>query len=103
VAAASVAAHWAMFKLFHVLLPKERTAIWIVPLVMVAIGAVATGRHALTVSLYTLSFYFLLCLRLTYFHEWSWDADVNKVYGVLANYNHAYGVKDVASNWMYAA
>lgn len=103
VAAASIATHWAMFKLFHVLLPKERTAIWIVPLVMLAIGAVATGKRALTISLYSLSFYFLFCLRLTYFREWSWDADVNKVYGVLAHYNHTYGVKEVTSNWMYTS
>jgi hypothetical protein len=103
VAAASVITHWAMFKLFHVLMPKERTAIWIVPLVMVAIGAVASGRRALTISLYTLSFYFLLCLRLTYFHEWYWDADVKYVYSVLAQYNHNYGVKEVTSNWMYSS
>jgi hypothetical protein len=86
-----------------VLMPKERTAIWIVPLVMLAIGAVATGRRALTISLYTLSFYFLLCLRLNHFREWYWDADVKQVYAVLAQYNHSAGVKDVASNWMYSS
>jgi hypothetical protein len=103
VATASVLTHWAMFKLFHVLMPKERTAIWIVPLAMLAIGAVAAGRRALTISLYTLSFYFLLCLRLNHFREWYWDADVKQVYGVLAQYNHKGGVKEVASNWMYSS
>jgi len=103
VSTASIVTHWTMFKLFHVLMPKERTAIWIVPLAMLAIGAVATGRRALTISLYTLSFYFLLCLRLNYFREWYWDADVNKVYAVLAQYNHSSGVKEVASNWMYSS
>lgn len=103
VTAASVAAHWAMFRIFGVLMPKERTAIWIVPLMTLAIGAVAEGRRSVTLGLYVLSFYFLLCLRLTSFREWYWDAEVNKAYAVVAYYNHAYGVREVSSNWMYAS
>jgi len=99
---ASVVAHWTAFRIFHLLLPKERTGIWVVPLAMLAIGAAARERRALTVALYCLSFYFLLCLRLDHFREWSWDAEVNKVYDVLAYYNHTYGVKQVTSNWMYS-
>jgi hypothetical protein len=101
--AASIATHLAAFKLLHVLLPKERTAIWIVPLITLAIGTVASGRRALTIALYALSFYFLLCLRLNYFREWFWDADVRQVYTVLARYNHEYGETRVRSNWMYGA
>jgi hypothetical protein len=81
----------------------DRTAIWIVPLCVLAIGAAAAGRRALTVTLYVMSFYFILCLRLNYFKEWDWDADVNRIYPVLAWYNHTYGVRDLASNWMYGA
>src|SRR5262249_54444691 len=33
VLAAAVVAHWAAFWFFHLLLPKERTGIWVVPLV----------------------------------------------------------------------
>ncbi len=102
--AATISAHWLIFKLFRVPLPMDRTAIWIVPLATLALGsAAATGRRALGVMLYVMSFYFLLCLRLNYFKEWSWDADVNKVYPVLAWYNHTYGVRDIASNWMYGS
>jgi hypothetical protein len=100
---ATIGAHWLLLKLFHVLLPMDRTAIWIVPLCVLAIGAAAANRRALTVMLYVMSFYFLLCLRLNYFKEWDWDADVNKIYPVLAWYNHTYGVRDVASNWQYGS
>jgi hypothetical protein len=103
IVAAAVGAHWLLLKLFRVPLPMDRTAIWIVPLCVLAIGAAAAGRRALTVMLYVMSFYFMLCLRLNYFKEWDWDADVNKIYPVLAWYNHTYGTRDVASNWMYGA
>src|SRR5262249_54017454 len=56
--AASIAGHWASFKLVHLLLPKERTAIWIVPLLTLVVGAVATGKRALTVALYMMSLNF---------------------------------------------
>lgn len=101
--AAAIGAHWLLLKLFRVPLPMDRTAIWMVPLCVLAIGAAAANRRALTVMLYVMSFYFVLCLRLNYFKEWDWDADVNKIYPVLAWYNHTYGVRDVASNWMYGA
>jgi hypothetical protein len=68
---------------------------------MLAIGAVAGGRRLATTALYALSLYFLLCLRLDHFREWSWDADMQRVYGAVAYYNHRYGVKQVVSNWMY--
>jgi hypothetical protein len=84
-------------------LPKERTGIWVVPLVMLAIGAVTANRRGLTIALYALSVYFVLCLRLDHFREWSWDADAQRVYGVVSYYNHTYGVTRVASNWMYAS
>jgi hypothetical protein len=103
IVAAAVGAHWLLLKLFRVPLPMDRTAIWIVPLCVLAIGAAAANRRALTIMLYVMSFYFVLCLRLNYFKEWEWDADVNRIYPVLAWYNHTYGVRDVASNWMYCA
>jgi hypothetical protein len=101
--AAAVGAHWLLLKLFRVPLPMDRTAIWIVPLCVLAIGAAALNRRPLTLMLYVMSFYFLLCLRLNYFKTWDWDADVNRIYPVLAWYNHTYGVRDVATNWEYGA
>jgi hypothetical protein len=103
VLAAAICGHWVLFRLFHVLLPQDRTAIWLVPLLTLAIAAVATNRRALTVMVYAMSIYFVLCLRLHYFKEWEWDADVQDVYPVLAWYNHMYGVRDVASNWQYGS
>ncbi len=101
--AAAIGAHWLLLKWFHVPLPMDRTAIWMVPLCVLAIGAAADRRRALTVMLYVMSFYFVLCLRLNYFKEWDWDADVNRIYPVLAWYNHTYGARDVASNFRYTA
>jgi hypothetical protein len=101
--AAAIGAHWLLLKWFHVPLPMDRTAIWMVPLCVLAIGAAAANRRALIVMLYVMSCYFVLCLRLNYFKEWDWDADVNKIYPVLAWYNHTYGARDVASNFRYTA
>jgi hypothetical protein len=50
-----------------------------------------------------MSIYFVLCIRLHYFKEWNWDADLHEVYPVLAWYNHTYGVKEVESNWQYGS
>ena len=101
VLACSAAVHWAAFRWFHLLLPKERTGIWVVPLITLAAGSAAVGRRIATAALYALSFYFLLCLRLDHFREWSWDAEMQRVYGVISYYNRTYGVRQVASNWMY--
>ena len=100
---AAIGAHWLLLRLLRLPLPMDRTAIWMVPLVTLAIGVAAANRRALTIMLYVMSFYFVLCLRLNYFKEWDWDADVNRIYPVLAWYNHTYGVRDVASNWLYVA
>ena len=42
-------------------------------------------------------------MRLHYFKEWNWDADVQEIYPVLAWYNHTYGVREVESNWQYGS
>jgi len=71
--------------------------------VTMAAGVVAVERRALEIALCVLSIYYVLCLRLHYFKEWDWDADVQEVYPVLAWYNHTYGVIDFASNWQYGS
>ncbi|MCC6364965.1 MAG: hypothetical protein IT165_15720 [Bryobacterales bacterium] len=105
--------HWLAFRLFHLLLPKERTAIFFVPLftLMAAIAVEMTtpgvaGRCTRAGLIAVMGFtasYFLFCLRLSYFKEWKWDAEVNQVYPVLSYYNHTYGVQDVGTSWMYVA
>ena len=105
--------HWTAFRFFHLLLPRDRTAIYWVPLGSVCFATLAAiplpahvsriSRRALTTALAVLGCYFLLCMRLTYFKEWKWDLDSDKIYSVLAHYNHACGVKDIAANWRFDA
>jgi hypothetical protein len=42
-------------------------------------------------------------LRLTYFKEYEWDADVKDVYSVLDKLNREYGVADIAANGFYVS
>jgi hypothetical protein len=111
--ALTVAAHWLMHVLWQILLPKERTAIYIVPLVMLLAGSAAAApvrslasvlcRKSTIVLLCTLSIYFLLCLRLSYFKEWKFEADTQNAYRVISYYNHAYGIRDIVTPWMYSS
>jgi hypothetical protein len=113
IAAFSVLLHWLAFRFYKLPLPLGRTGIYLVPLITLIAGIIAAAparslvsqwiRRGITAVFICLACYFLLCLRLTYFKEWQWDADVKDVYSVLARYNHAYGVKDVGITWWYVA
>jgi hypothetical protein len=92
-------------------LPLDRTALWVALLFLTMAGALASPRlpslagrlsgSALTAMLVLIGCYNIGCLRLTYFHEWKYDADMKNVYGVLASYNHTYNVANVSANWRY--
>jgi hypothetical protein len=107
----TVAVHWTAFRLFGLLLPKDRTAIFFFPLFMIAAGVLATipsstrpGRRLRACflgSLALMAAYFLLCLRLNYFKEWYWDSDVPQTYAVLSCLNRTNEVTHVASTWSY--
>jgi len=107
----TVAIHWTAFRLFGLLLPKDRTAIYFFPLLMIAAGVLASIpppsrlagylRGSFIASLAIMAVYFLLCLRLTYFKEWFWDADVQKTYAVLSCLNREHQITHVASVWSY--
>ncbi len=109
--AVTLALHWTAFQLFGLLLPKDRTALYFFPLFMIVAGVLATipppsplGRYlraSFIGSLAIMAIYFLFCLRLTYFKEWYWDADVQKTYAVLSCLNRERQVTHVASNWTY--
>ena len=106
-----LAMHWTAFRLFGLPLPKDRTAIYFFPLFMIVAGVLASippparlGRYlraSFLGSLVIMAIYFLSCLRLTYFKEWSWDADVQRTYSVLSCLNREYQVTHVASTWEY--
>jgi hypothetical protein len=109
--AVTIAIHWTAFRLFGLLLPKDRTAIYLFPLFMIFAGVLAaippaskTGRYlraGFVAALAVMAAYFLLCLRLTYFKEWYWDADVQKTYQILSCLNREHQVTRVVSSWSY--
>ena len=110
---AALVLHWLLFRLLSVPLPKDRTAMYIVAFLTLLAGILAAfpiptrageiSRRGMTILMVVLGSYFLLCLRMTYFKEWKWDSDTDKLYSVLASYNHACGLKDVGPNWRYDA
>ena len=68
------------------LLPKERTGIWVVLLVtIIAGGSLAPRWTPLSGFLLLLAAFFLLCFRVSYFKEWFWNADAAEVYRCLLN------------------
>jgi hypothetical protein len=109
--ALTLSLHWLAFRFFGILLPKDRTAIYLVVLCTLFIGVVAALRipsragelsgRGMTVALSVLACYFMLCLRVSYFKEWKFDSDIDKVYSALAYYNHTCGITDVVTNWRY--
>jgi len=109
--AVTVAIHWAAFQLFGLPLPQDRTALFFFPLFMIVAGVLATVppfsplsrylRTSFIGSLVFMAVYFLSCLRLTYFKEWYWDADVQKTYAVLSCLNREHQVTHITSTWPY--
>jgi len=105
--------HQVLYSLYGVLLPFERTGVYIATFCILMAGAAAAvpssslmGRasgKAMTAALALIAIYSLGCLRLTYFDEWRWDADTKRVYGVLSYYNRTCGLTDVSANWRYVA
>ena len=108
---AALIIHLAVFRLTGTPLPLDRTGLYIVVLLtlfLVGLAAVPIptragdlSRRGLAVLMVVLGLYFLLCLRMTYFKEWKWDSDSDKIYSVLASYNHTCGLKDVIVNRRY--
>jgi hypothetical protein len=58
-------------------------------------------RYAQVSTLGLLALNNLLCLRYTYFEEWSWDRDTDQIYAKLACLHDRELVDRVASGWMY--
>jgi hypothetical protein len=42
-------------------------------------------------------------MRLTYFKEWRWDADVQKTYAILSCFDRTQQVTRITSTWSYRA
>jgi hypothetical protein len=113
IASLAIFIHWLAFRLYQLPLPLDRTAIYLVPFATLIAGIIAAVparsragiwlHRGLAATIFTLAFYFLFCLRLTYFKEWEWNADVKDVYPVLARYNHQDGVTEIATDWWYGS
>jgi hypothetical protein len=109
----AIVCHEFLFLAYRIPLPLDRTALWVALLFLAAAGALASPRlsslagrlsgNALTAVLLLIGCYNIGCLRLTYFNEWKYDADMKNVYSVLAWYNHTDAVIKVSTNWRYVS
>ncbi|MBL8216962.1 MAG: hypothetical protein JNK87_39955 [Bryobacterales bacterium] len=110
--AITVFLHWILFRLAQVLLPQERTALYI-PVVLALFGSVIASiqassragdltRKGLIAALAITSVYFLTCVRLSHFKEWEWGAEVQRAYAVVAAQAKRHSPAKVASSWHYA-
>lgn len=111
--ALATTAHWLAFRFFGLLLPYNRIALFYVPLFTLFVGAIAAipiesrmsrMLNGVGISVFSLiALHFLLSMRLTYFGEWKYGAEIRDVYSKLAPYNHGYCVTDVGANWYYSS
>lgn len=105
--------HFLAFHLARLLYPFNRQTLFYVPLGTLCAGAVAAipleGRFgrasqcALVAVFWAFSIYFLGCMRLTYFGEWRYDADIKDVYARLADYNRGSCVEQAGTDWLYTS
>ncbi|MGD0435382.1 MAG: hypothetical protein ABSB86_02880 [Bryobacteraceae bacterium] len=109
----TLALHWLQFKFFRIPLPMERTGLFFVPLSLLMWGSVTAierrgraGRILQRLSVLVLflgATYFVGCLRLMYFHEWAFGADVRAAFPVLQDVARRYGVSQIPTTWEYSA
>jgi hypothetical protein len=111
IATMSVTISWLAFRFYSLPLPLGRTGIFLIPLCTLIAGVIGAAparsvvsrwlRRGISAVLISMACYFLLCLRLTYFREYQFNADVKDVYSVLARLNHTYDVTDVGVTALY--
>lgn len=103
--------HWTALRLFHLLLPKDRTALFLVPLMTLALAAaleiccrssardyIRTAAIGVTILV---AIYFIGCIRLGYFKEWRFDAASKQVYWILDDLHRRCGAVTFVTNWRY--
>lgn len=103
--------HWLGLHFFDLLLPKARTAIFFMAVAFLMLGVLASNRSEAVASrwsagvlqgtLLVCALYFLGSLRLTYFDEWKFNADMRQIYSLLACYNHNFGIRKVDTMYLY--
>ena len=106
---ATLGIHRLMYRLGHILMPLGRRAVFLAPLCFLTIGALLAlnilprWRLPALTMLWVTAFYFVCCLRLSYFKEWKYNADAKELYAATARCMRANQVSTVAVNWRYAA
>jgi hypothetical protein len=110
----TLAIHGALFHFMGILPPLDRTAEFVAPLGTLVIAMLAglglsSGQfprlagNILGALLFCLALSYRGSLRLTYFKEWKYDADVRDAYWVVSYYSHKYGITHAASQWRYSS
>ena len=113
ITAVALGIHWIAYRTSGLLLPQDRTAIYLPPLLTAAAGSILaiSGlsfysrllRGVQVTAFVLLGSYFLACLRTDHFKEWIWDSESDRTYAILACLNHEYQVRDITSIWMYVS
>jgi 4-amino-4-deoxy-L-arabinose transferase-like glycosyltransferase len=103
--------HWVAFRAMHLLLPKDRTALFFVPLLTLAFGSAvalldsaphpARARFAGIAVMLLVAIYFIGCLRLAYFKQWKFDADTKQLYWLVTDLRQRCGITDFVTDWRY--
>jgi hypothetical protein len=105
---ATIAVHSIAFETVHLLLPKDRTALFFPPLLFLTLGAAVGRRRDIfqycgTAVLILTGAYFLGCLRLSYFKEWRYNADTKQIYWTMDYVAHRQGISKWETEWRYVA
>lgn len=104
--------HYAAWRLYGLKLPFHRTACFIPVFLFLATffstlqgeGRTFPLRQKSTIGvLVTLAFYFLCCARLTYFKEWKYNSDAERIYATLSRESKNIGPNVTYSHWRYRA
>ncbi len=113
IVALTVMLHWLAWRVFGLLLPMGRTALFIAPLLtlVLAAGADVLRReprfHSLAIPgvavIAACSVYFLSAFRLHYFQEWRFNEDTKDVYWVLSDVERRCGIHDFSTEWHYVS
>jgi hypothetical protein len=109
----AIVQHKLAYMLFGLLIPVSRTGLFFLPLTTLTVGiaaaipalsrGAAVCRGSLIAALSVLGFYYLFCMRLMYFEEWDYQANLNQAYKTVACYNHERNIQDVEVSWEYHA
>jgi hypothetical protein len=104
-------AHWTVFRVLHILLPQDRTALFFVLLWTLAFGSALAVRFQSPARdfvrwsgigvLIAVAAFFAGCLRFSYFKEWQFDADTRQVYRVADDIRRRCGVTSFGTDWKY--